>query len=189
VRPQVAHAILSKIRGFYLLYLERILEAARAKIDIVLTGDDFGAQNGPLISPAMWLTFIQPVFAEYIRLIHGYGARAMHHTCGSVAEIIPDMIACGLDVLQSIQPEAAGMSLRDLKAAFGGQLCFHGGISIQRTMPFGTPDEIRQEVRRIADVVGSDGGYILGTAHNIQADTSVENVQALMEAYREYGRR
>ena len=120
-------------------------------------------------------------------LIHSYDAVAMHHTCGSVVELIPDMIDCGLDVLQSIQPEAAGMSLADLRARFGRELCYHGGISIQRTMPFGAPDEIRRQVQEIAALVKPDGGYVFCTAHNIQADTSIENVQTLMRAYHEYG--
>jgi uroporphyrinogen decarboxylase len=195
LRPEMACAILGRIRAFYLAYLERILEAARGKVDIVLTGDDFGSQKGLLISPLAWRTFIRPGFAEYMDLIKSYSAVAMHHTCGSVVEVIPDMIGCGLDVLQSIQPEAAHMSLPELKARFGHELCFHGGISIQRTMPFGTPDDIRREVRQIAsaaqsggDAIKPEGGYIFGTAHNIQADTSVENVLALMEAYHAYGR-
>ena len=111
----------------------------------------------------------------------------MHHTCGSVADIVPELIECGLDVLQSIQPEAADMALAGLKARFGRELCFHGGISIQRTMPFGSPDDVRQVVQHIASTVKPDGGYIFGTAHNIQADTRVENVQALMAAYHKYG--
>jgi len=105
-----------------------------------------------------------------------------------VVEIIPDMIECGLDVLQSIQPEAENMSLANLKAKFGEKLCFHGGISIQKTMPFCSPDDIRQEVKAIADTVRPDGGYIFCTAHNIQADTPVENVLALMNSYLEYGK-
>ena len=187
LRPEIIQAIVGKIKSFYLDYLERILDAAKGKIDIVLTGDDFGSQNGMLISPKMWRTLIQPGFREYIALIKSYGAKAMHHTCGSVVDIIPDMIACGLDVLQSIQPEAANMSLVDLKTQFGRDLCFHGGVSIQRTMPFGTPQAIRLEVEQIADIARKDGGYIFGTAHNIQADTSVENVRTLLEAYHEYG--
>ncbi len=188
MREDIAHCIFRRIKGFYLVYLENILKAAKGKIDIVLTGDDFGSQNGLLISPDMWRTFIKPGFAEYISLIKNHGARAMHHTCGSVVEIIPELIECGLDVLQSIQPEAVNMSLADLKAKFGGMLCFHGGISIQKTMPFGSPDEIRQAVEKIADIVKPDGGYIFCTSHNIQSDTCIENVQALMEAYRENGR-
>jgi uroporphyrinogen decarboxylase len=110
LRPEMAHAIVGRIKRFYLAYLDRILVASRGKIDIVLTGDDFGSQKGALISPHAWRAFIKPGFAEYIRLIKSHGAKAMHHTCGSVVDIIPDMVECGLDVLQSIQPEAEGMS-------------------------------------------------------------------------------
>lgn len=188
LHPEMAQAILGKIRAFYLAYLERILDAAQGKIDVVLTGDDFGSQKGLLISPDAWRTFIQPGFAAYIDLIKSYDARAMHHTCGSVVDLVPDLIACGLDVLQSIQPEADGMSLADLKARYGRELCFHGGISIQRTMPFGTPEDVRAAVREIAQVAKPDGGYVFCTAHNIQADTSVENVRALLSAYHAYGR-
>jgi uroporphyrinogen decarboxylase len=185
----IASAIFGKIRAFYTVYLERILEAANGKIDIVLTGDDFGAQNGPLIAPDMWRRFIQPGFAEYISIIKAHGVTAMHHTCGSVRDIVPDLIECGLDVLQSVQPEAAGMELGHLKEKFGERLCFHGGLSIQNTIPFGTPEDIRNEVSRIADLFRDSGGYIFCTSHNIQADTSIENVEALMAAYHEFGRR
>jgi uroporphyrinogen decarboxylase len=187
LRAEIAQAILGKIKAFYLAYLERILDAAKTKIDVVLTGDDFGSQKGLLISPDAWRTYIQPGFAAYVDLIKCYNATVMHHTCGSVVDLLPDLIACGLDVLQSIQPEAKGMSLADLKARYGREICFHGGISIQQTMPFGTPGEIRGVVREIAEVVKPDGGYIYGTAHNIQADTSVENVCALLDAYHVYG--
>jgi uroporphyrinogen decarboxylase len=187
LRPEIAEALLGKVRAFYLAYLARILEAARGKIDIVLTGDDFGSQKGLLISPSAWRAYLRPGFAAYIDLIKAHGAVAMHHTCGSVIDLIPEMIACRLDVLQSIQPEAAGMSLSDLKARFGAELCFHGGISIQRTMPFGSPESVRAAVRDLAAVAKPGGGYIFGTAHNVQADTSLENVQALLDAYHEYG--
>ena len=186
-RQEIARCIIDKIRSFYMAYLERILHAAKEKIDIVLTGDDFGAQNGLLISADMWRSFIKPGFASYIDLIKAHKAAAMHHTCGSVVEVIPDMIECRLDVLQSIQPEAKGMSLKDLKRMHGDALSFHGGISIQKTMPYGSRDEIREEVRAIADAVRQDGGYIFYTTHNIQADTSVESIVTLMEAYREFG--
>ncbi|OPZ25833.1 MAG: methylcobalamin:coenzyme M methyltransferase [Lentisphaerae bacterium ADurb.BinA184] len=187
VRPEMAHAILGRIREFYLAYLERILAAAAGRIAIVLTGDDFGAQNGLLLSPGMWREFLRPGFADYVSLIKSRGAVAMHHTCGAVADIVPDLIAGGLDVLQSLQPEARGMSLASLKKRFGRRLCFHGGVSIQKTMPYGSRDDIRREVRAIANTVGQDGGYIFCTSHNIQADTPIDNVMALMEAYLEFG--
>ena len=186
--PELAEAIFGRIRDFYRGYLERILAAARGQIDIVLTGDDFGSQNGLLMSPAAWRQFLQPGFAQYLAAIRAHGARSMHHTCGAVRDLIPDLVVCGLDILQSVQPEAAGMDLGGLLRDFGDRLCFQGGISIQRTMPFGDPAAVRAEVRRIAELVQGRGGYIFCTAHNIQADTPLENVMALLEAYREYGR-
>jgi uroporphyrinogen decarboxylase len=186
-RQEIAHAIFQKIRGFYLAYLDRILTASNGKIDIILTGDDFGAQNGLLMHPDMWREFIQPGFAEYIRLIKRHNARTMHHTCGSVLEIIPAMITSGLDILQSIQPEAGGMALAGLRKRFGKTLCFQGGVSIQKTMPYGSPDDIRREIKAIADIAKPEGGYIFCTSHNIQADTPLENIVALMDAYHQYG--
>jgi len=188
LHESLAQAIFSRIRSFYKTYLERILQASRGKIDIVLMGDDFGTQNGLLLSPAMWCRYLKQGFREYIEIAKSHGARVMHHTCGAVRELIPQMMECGLDILQSLQPEAAGMNLRDLLRDFGGRLCFHGGISIQQTMPFATPAEIQHEVEQIAEAAKHYGGYIFCTAHNIQADTPVDNVTALMEAYHEFGR-
>lgn len=187
-KQEIAETIFRKIREFYLGYLERILNAAAGKIDIVLTGDDFGAQNGLLISADMWRKFLKPGFAEYIDLIKRHKTIAMHHTCGSVVDIIQDMIECRLDVLQSIQPEANGMSLSNLKKMFAQSICFQGGVSIQKTMPYGSPEDVRREIAALAEIVKPDGGYIFCTSHNIQADTSIENIVALMEAYLEYGR-
>jgi uroporphyrinogen decarboxylase len=186
--PEVAETIFRKIREFYLEYLERILVAAKGKIDIVLTGDDFGAQNGPLISPDMWRKFIKPGFAKYIDVIKRHKTLTMHHTCGAVFDLIPDMIECKLDILQSIQPEAKDMSLANLKKMFGKELCFQGGISIQKTMPYGSQSTIRQEVQALADIARQDGGYIFCTSHNIQADTPIESIITLMDAYQEFGR-
>jgi len=187
LREDIARRIFDTIKNFYVSYTERILDAARGKIDIVLTGDDFGAQNGLLISPAHWRSHLRPGFTDYLGLIKSYGAKTMHHTCGSVLEIIPDMIDCGLDILQSVQPEAHGMSLTDLKRRFGRDISFQGGVSIQKTMPYGSQDDVRNEVRAIADVVGNGGGYIFCTSHNIQADTPTANITALLKAYADYG--
>ena len=188
VRPDLARALFGRIRGFYADYLPRILKAANGKIDIVLTGDDFGMQEGLFVSPAMWDDFLRPGFEDYIGLIKAHGAAAMHHTCGSVVKLIPRFIECGLDVLQSLQPEARGMDPVSLKERYGDRLCLHGGISIQRTMPHGTPDDVRREVERLAAGMGRRGGYIFCTAHNIQADTPMENVTALLDAYGEFSR-
>ena len=187
LNPDVAHAVFSNVRRFYLAYAERIFEAARGKLDIVLTGDDFGSQNGLLLSPSMWVEFLGQGFADYVGIAKNHGLRVMHHTCGSVRPLIPCLLDRGLDILQSLQPEASNMNPRELKAEFRGRLAFHGGVSIQRTLPFCGPQEVRDEVRGLVEALGPGGGYILCTSHNIQADTPVENVQALLSAYREFG--
>ena len=187
LNPEIVRAIFTRIRGFYQVYAERIFTAAQGKLDILLTGDDFGSQNGPLISPEMWVDFLQEGFAGYIGIAKSYGLRVMHHTCGAVRPLIPLMMENELDVLQSLQPEAAGMASRELKAEFGDRLAFHGGISIQRTMPFGSVEEVRAEVRKQIEALAPGGGYILCTAHNIQADTPVQNAEALLAAHAQYG--
>jgi uroporphyrinogen decarboxylase len=102
---------------------------------------------------------------------------------------VPLMLDRGLEILQSLQPEAAEMEGAGLKHDYAGRLAFHGGISIQRTLPFGSPEDVRREVRARVDAFSPGGGYILCTAHNIQADTPLANFDALMSAYSEYGTR
>ena len=188
LEPEIAAAIFARIRRFYSAYLERILDAARGGIDIVLTGDDFGSQRGLLMSAPMWREFLLPGFRAYLALVRSAGARSMHHTCGAVSEIVPDMAAAGLDILQSLQPEAPGMDIGSLVERYGDRICFQGGVSIQQTMPRGRPEDIRAEVQRIARAVRGRAGYIFCTAHNIQADTPFDSVMALLRAYREFGR-
>lgn len=185
--PDIAHAILARIRAFYLAYAERIFEAARGKLDLLLMGDDFGSQQAPLVSNEMWVEFLGTGFRAFIDLAKQYGLRVMHHTCGSVRPLVPLMIERGLDVLQSLQPEAADMDAAVLKRDFGDRLAFHGGISIQRTLPFGNVQDVRNEVRGRIAALAARGGYILCTAHNIQADVPLENVRALLDAHREFG--
>lgn len=187
VDPDISDAIFKRLRTFYGEYLSRILEAADGLIDIVLTGDDFGSQNGPLLSPASWERFLADGFEQYVGIARAHGARAMHHTCGGVTPLVSGMVERGLDVLQSLQPEAMADDFHDLKARYRGQLSFQGGISIQQTLPHGTVEDVREEVRRRIEVLGPGGGYILGTAHNIQSDCPPENVDALLQAYREMG--
>ena len=186
LNPEMVKALFTRIREFYYGYAERIFDAANGKLDIVLTGDDFGSQKAPLISPAMWVEFVGEGFARFIDIAKSFDLRVIHHTCGSVRPIIPLMIERGLDVLQSLQPEAEDMVHRELKDEFGDRLAFHGGISIQQTMPFGSPEDVRNEVKDRIEAMATGGGYILCTAHNIQADTPIENLDALLQAYEDY---
>jgi uroporphyrinogen decarboxylase len=185
LHPEIAEYLFSRITGFYLEYARRIAEAAGDGIDIFMTGDDFGAQNGLIMSPEMWRRFLRPGFQAMIDVAGRSGYRTAHHSCGSIKPIIPDMIDCGLDILNPLQPDVRDMDRAELKARFGDRLCFHGSISIQRTLPFGTPQEIREEVRERFETLGPKGGFIFCTAHNLQVDTPFENIEALFDAYRE----
>ena len=188
VSPELFDAVVGRIRSFCEVYLRRILESAEGGIDLIVTGDDFGSQNGMLCSPALWRKLLLPGFRSFIDIATEFLAPVMHHTCGSVREIIPDMIEAGLTVLNPIQPGTRGMEPAQLKREFGDRLCFHGAISIQTNLPFGSPEDVRAEARdRMADLA-QGGGFIVCTAHNIQADTPVENVLALIAAYDEFGR-
>jgi uroporphyrinogen decarboxylase len=185
--PALADAIIEHITAYYLDYNRRVFEAARGKFDIFMMGDDFGTQNGPMVSVDMWRRYFRSGFRQYCDLAHGYGMKVMHHTCGSVRALIPDLIDCGLDILQSLQPRARGMDLAELKREFGRDLCFHGSIDIQETMPRGTPADVREEVRQRMAAGKPGGGFIISTAHNLLPDVAVENILALYDACREFG--
>lgn len=177
-------ALAEKRFGFYLEYSRRGLEAGRGMIDIFFVGDDYGTQRGLLMSPAKWRKLFAPKLQQMIDLGHAYGCKVMLHSCGSTRQLMDDFVSMGLDVYETVQPEAEGMKPEELKAAYGDRLAFHGTISTQRTLPFGTPDDVRAEVRRRIETVGRGGGLILAPAHNIQPDTPLENVLALYDEAR-----
>ncbi len=136
-----------------------------------------------MISVADWRKWLKPGFAAFIKLAHHYDVPVMHHTCGAIVELIPDFIDAELDVLQSLQPAVRGMDHDRIKQEFGRDLAFQGGMSVQTALPRGTADEVRGQVKRLFETMKPDGGFIAGTSHKIQADTPVENVLALIEAY------
>ena len=185
--PEIAEYLFRRVADFYKAYARRTLAAADGGIDIFFTGDDFGTQNGPFVSPDMWRQFLRDGFKAFVDIGHEFGCRVAHHSCGSIKPIIPDLIDCGLDILNPLQPDVRDMDHADLKRLHGDRLSFHGSISIQKTLPFGTPDDIRREVRHRFDALAASGGFIYCTAHNIQSDTPLENVEALFDAYHTLG--
>ena len=114
---------------------------------------------------------------------HAYGAKVMLHSCGSTLPIWPDIIEAGVDIYDTIQPEAANMNPAQLKEKFGDRISFHGAISTQKTLPFGKVKDIVAEVKLRIETMGKDGGYILAPAHNIQPDTPLENILAMYSDY------
>lgn len=186
LEPEIPHAIMERLTAFYLDYVTRALECAGDYLDMVYTWDDIATQNGLLLSPEMWETFIKPYHVRIDKVIHSFGKPVMYHSCGAVRPMISRLLELPIDVLNPLQPLAAGMSdLEDIKREFGSQLSFHGAVDIQRLLPQGTPAQVREEVLRICSILGRDGGYILCSAHWIQADTPVENVLALYRAAEE----
>jgi uroporphyrinogen decarboxylase len=185
--PKIVECIRDHIVNYFVEYNPKVFEAADGEVDMFMMGDDVGGQRGPLLSPEMWRRYFKDGFRTYCDIAHKYGLKVMYHTCGDVYALIPDFIDCGLDMLQSLQPQATNMDIKRLKQEFGKDLSFQGGMDIQQVLPLGTPDDVRKMVLYAADNAKSGGGYFFGTSHNIQADTDMQNVVALFEAYHEYG--
>ncbi len=185
-KSPIFRAINQKIADFYSEYLRRICNAAKGEIDLIFTGDDFGTQNGPMLRPQLWRETLKPNFARFIAIAHEHGLPVAHHTCGSIFDFIPDFIESKLDILNPIQPFTDKMDFPTIKKEFGQKLVFHGGVSLQGPLRFGTPAEVEREVKERIEVLGRDGGYIICTAHNIQADTRTENILALFQAYEKF---
>ena len=184
----VAECILRHISDYYLEYNRRFFEAADGMIDIFFMGDDMGTQAGTWVSPEMYRRFFKKRLAAYCELAHEYGMKTMYHTCGNVAPLVKDFIEAGLDILQSLQPQALGPQLAWLKREYGKDLCLQGGMDIQGVLPRGSPADVADHVRSRAQILGQGGGYIFGTAHNLLPDTPTENILALVEAYHTYGK-
>jgi uroporphyrinogen decarboxylase len=180
-QPEFVHAIFERVTDFYIAYFQRLLAAAEGRIDLVFTADDIGGQNGLLMSLAMWEEHIKPYHIRLNRAIHEFGAKVIYHSDGAVMEAVPGLIDMGIDVLQALQFDCQGMDPVALKSRYGDVLCFEGGVSVQRTLPFGTPDAVRREVQERIAVLGQGGGYILGPSHAIQAGTPPENIVAMFD--------
>jgi uroporphyrinogen decarboxylase len=187
MNPKIVECIRDHVINYFVNYNPKVFEAAGGEIDMFMMGDDMGGQRGPLISVAMFKKYFADGFRKYCDIAHKYDLKVMYHTCGDVYQLIPIFIENGLDCLQSMQPEATNMDIKRLKQEFGKHLSFQGGMSIQQVLPLGTPDDVKKMVKYAADNAKVGGGYIFGTAHNIQADTPMENITALFEAYHEYG--
>ena len=173
--------LVEKRHRFYMRYIERTLEAGAGRIDLVLCGDDFGSQRGPLISPATFDRLFAPRKREFFDMVHAHGAKVTHHCCGSSRALIPRFIDCGMDALQTIQTRAAGMNPYELKAEFGGRIALHGAVDVQGWLQRSTPAQIAVEVNRLMDEVGAGGGCIIAPSHQIQPDTPLENVLAFYD--------
>jgi uroporphyrinogen decarboxylase len=174
--PRFVHALLDRLLQFNLRLIEH---ACRYEIDAVMFGDDWGQQHGLIMGPTAWREFIKPRIAQMYQAVKSGGKFVFIHCCGKVQQLFPELIDCGLDVFNPLQPEV--MDVAAIKQQYGAQLSFYGGISTQRTLPFGTPQQTRDEVRRLLDVLGHNGGYIASPAHAIPPDARPENIAAMID--------
>ena len=187
LRPAYAEALVEQLFAFD-------LEVARLSIahgaDIVWLGSDIASQQGMIISPDLWRRFFKTHFAELVKSIKATDPAILvaYHSCGAIRPVIPDLIEVGLDILNPIQPLARDMDPAGLKRDFGEALTFHGGLDVQQLMPYGTPQQVREGVRRLIDVLAPHGGFILGPAHALQPDTPLANIEAMLDEANKRGR-
>jgi len=189
MRPKFAQALLERIAQSCEEIMSGFLEAVGDKIDIIKIGDDLGTESSLLISPQMYRQMLKPIHAAFIQSIKSQtSARVFFHTDGDVFPLIDDFIEIGVDILNPIQTSAGKMAnLEELKRRYGKDLVFCGAIDTKRILPNGTPEEVRDEVRRAIDILGPGGGYMVSSVHTIMNDVPPKNILAMVDAVLEYG--
>jgi len=180
--PDLLNGILDIPYHYHLTAAKRLVEMG---VDMIWIGDDMGAQEGMIISPDTWRRFLKPRMAEFISSLKALNpdVKVAYHSDGCIYPIIPDLIEIGLDILNPVQPRS--MDPQNLKKEYGNTLCFWGSIDIQHTLPFGTPEDVRNEVIHRLKTLGEGGGLIIGPTHHVQLDTPMENFWALVNTIRE----
>jgi uroporphyrinogen decarboxylase len=185
--PDIVQYCLDKL--FELAYQNtlRIMEAIPGRVNICYVAEDMGSQKDLMFSPSHIRRFLFPGMKRMIDLAHSAGAYVFHHNDGNITRILPELVDLGIDILNPIQWRADGMDRLKLKQQYGDRLIFHGAVDNQHTLPFGTAEEVRQEVIENIKILGDGGGYILAPCHNIQPNTPLENVITLYETGYEAG--
>ncbi len=180
--PGRANCILDVPFHYHMAVTQKLV---RMGVDMIWLGDDVGSQTSMLMSPRMWRTYLKPRMAQLIASLRAINPRIKiaYHTDGVVYPIIPELIEIGIDVLNPVQPLA--MDPVRLKSEHGQRLCFWGSIDLQKTMPYGTPDDVRREVLVRLQTIGRGGGLLIGPTHNLQLDTPMENFWAMVNTIRE----
>jgi uroporphyrinogen decarboxylase len=173
--PDFVHQLLEAISEWN---IAQVQEALKYDIDCVHFGDDWGQQRGLQMGPRIWHEFIKPVLAPMYRVVRDAGRYVSIHSCGDVDELFDDLVELGLNCFNPFQPEV--MDVDALVPEYRGRLAFFGGLSTQKTLPYGTPEDVRRATQHLIDL-GSDGGYILSPAHSVPKDVPLENMLAFIE--------
>jgi uroporphyrinogen decarboxylase len=173
--PDFVHELLSALADYNIIQARAAMEY---DIDAVYFGDDWGQQHGLIMGRPRWREFIYPQLRRMYDAVHAGGKRVMIHSCGDVAELFDDLIELGLDCFNPFQPEVTDVPA--MLQRYRGRLAFYGGLSTQRTLPYGTVDDVRRESRQLL-ALGRDGGYIFAPAHAVEGDVPLENMLAFIE--------
>ncbi len=182
MNKDMAHAIMRKVVDHRKISAELYLKEVGEFLDVVQVADDLGAQNTSLMSPDSYREMIKPYQAELISHIKKFTkAKIYHHSCGSIANILDDMIEIGIEILNPVQATAVGMETDTLKKRFGEKLIFWGAIDTFKVLPFGSVSEVQLEVKKRITDLAPGGGYVLGSVHNMQTDVPPENVEAMFK--------
>jgi len=188
INKPFARYLMEKVVDIHLQLFDRYLDAVGDYVHVVAVSDDLGDQNGPVMSPKLYREMIKPIHKKLWGFIkektHAY---LFLHSCGSLYQLIPDLIELGVDILNPVQVAARDMDTQRLKKEFGAHLTFWGGVDTQKVMPYGTPDEVEEEVKRRIKDLAPGGGYVLTAVHNIQAGVRPENICRMYEAAKKYG--
>lgn len=184
-----AKALLAKITSLCKQLMGHFLEEAGENLDIIKIGDDLGTQQSLMISPKMYRELLKPFHADFISFIKSRTkAKVFFHTDGDVFDLIDDFIEIGVDILNPIQTSAGKMAnLAELKKRYGKNIVFCGAIDTHHILPHGTPEEVRQEVKRVIEILGPGGGYMVASVHTIMNDVPPENILAMVDAVEEFG--
>jgi uroporphyrinogen decarboxylase len=186
--PEACERLSASLCNYYLPRLEKWLGAVGPYIDVMLFGDDLGGQTGPLMSPAMYRRYYKPWHAKLWRRAKELAPHVnIHlHSCGGIEPLLDDLIEAGLESANPVQITCKGMDPRHLKHSYGGQFTFWGGgCDTRRILPYGTPDQVRDNVRELVSIWAPGGGFVFQQVHNILADVPPENIIAMFEAVRE----
>ncbi|MEN8227717.1 MAG: uroporphyrinogen decarboxylase family protein [Bacteroidota bacterium] len=187
LEPEIIDAAVRNIEGFMLEFYRRLLEAAGDEADIVYFGDDFATQTGMMMAPGQWRRFFLPTYKKLFDLIRSHDKVVWMHSCGSFHPVMGDLIDAGLQVWETVQIQATGNEPERIKKEYGSHITFYGAISTQNTLPYGTEEDVRKEVRERISVLGRSGGYICGADHGIMPDVPLKNVLAMFDEARKYG--
>ena len=182
-----AHRLIDKISERSLAYLQNMLENYGEGIDIVYMADDYCSQRAPLFSPPDFREFVMPYLTAIAQKVHEHGKVFLLHCCGAVRPFLPMIIEAGVDMLEPIQIRSQGMEPLALKRDFGKDLCFYGGLDLQEVLCRASRAQVREEAKRLIDILGRDGGYVFGPGHTyIQMDAPVENIIAMYDTAATY---